>query len=253
MTAKVRSTLTLLVVVPLLLWSMAGMDVTPARITSGFPKAATMLTDMFAHPDWEYWPIVQQRLIESLQIAALGTFLAGILAIPFGVLAARNLVRSPAPSGIGKVLLNAIRTFPEILLAYAFIKGLGLGAFAGVMAVAIHSIGMLGKLYAERIENVDKGAIEALTTTGATPISIFRHCILPEVLPDFVSFVLYRFDLNVRSASVIGIVGAGGIGFILGLQYQAANYPRLGLIVIATIVTVVIVDTISAKIRKRLA
>jgi phosphonate transport system permease protein len=121
------------------------------------------------------------------------------------------------------------------------------------MAVAIHSIGMLGKLYAERIENVDKGAIEALTTTGATPISIFRHCILPEVLPDFVSFVLYRFDLNVRSASVIGIVGAGGIGFILGLQYQAANYPRLGLIVIATIVTVVIVDTISAKIRKRLA
>ena len=87
MTQKLRSTLTLLVVTPLLLWSMAGMDVTPARIVTGFPRAATMLTDMFAHPDWEYWPIVQQRLIESLQIAALGTFLAGILAIPFGVLA----------------------------------------------------------------------------------------------------------------------------------------------------------------------
>ena len=253
MTPKGRSTWITLMVAPVLLWSLAGMEVTPARIINGIPKAGTMLVDMFARPDWGYWPIVQQRLIESLQIATLGTFLASILAIPFGVLAASNLVTSPVPSAVGKQLLNAIRTFPEILLAYAFIKGLGLGPLAGVMAVAIHSIGMLGKLYAERIENVDRGAVEALSATGAHPVSLFRHGILPDILPDLVSFALYRFDLNVRSASVIGIVGAGGIGFILGIQYQAANYPRLGLIVLATIGTVMIVDTVSAKIRHALA
>ena len=234
-------------------WSLGGLNLSPTRIAQGLPKFASIVGQMFGPADWAYLPKVAEGLRESIQIAALGTAIAAVLALPFGVLAARNLARSPAPSTIGKVVLDGIRTFPEILLAIAFIKGLGLGPFPGVMAVAVHSIGMLGKLYAERIEGADRGAIEALAATGASPAAIFRHAVMPEVLPDLLSFALYRFDLNVRSASVLGLVGAGGIGALLSTQYQAANYPRIGVIVVGIVATVGVVDLVSGALRKRLA
>jgi phosphonate transport system permease protein len=121
-----------------------------------------------------------------------------------------------------------------------------------VLAIAIHSIGMIGKLYAERIETVDKGAIEALAASGASPIEVFRHGILPEVMPDFLSFALYRFDLNVRSATVLGLVGAGGIGRDLLLQKQGSKWDAVGMILIGIIITVGLVDFVSAKLRARL-
>jgi phosphonate transport system permease protein len=133
-------------------------------------------------------------LRESIQIAALGTAIAAVLALPFGALAARNLTRLPVLPYFGKVLLNVIRTFPELVLAIVFIRGVGPGAFAGVLAVGIHSIGMMGKLYAERIETVDKAALEALSASGATPLEVFRHGVLPEVLAglSFVRAVPFR-------------------------------------------------------------
>jgi phosphonate transport system permease protein len=156
-------------------------------------------------------------------------------------------------SGLGKFLLNLIRTFPEILLAIAFISAVGLGPFAGVLAVGIHSIGMIGKLYAERIENIDKGAVEALTAVGASPALTFRHGVIPEVLPDFLSYALYRFDLNVRSAAVLGLVGAGGIGSLLGNLNLGGNYGGMGVVVLSIILTVIVVDFVSAKLRARLS
>jgi phosphonate transport system permease protein len=155
---------------------------------------------------------------------------------------------------VGKMILNAIRTFPDILLAIGFISALGPGPFPGVMAVAIHSIGMLGKLYAERIETVDKGAIEALQASGASSVEVFRHGIIPEVLPDFLSYALYRFDLNVRAASILGLVGAGGIGTLLELRRSMGSraYPEIGTIILATIVTIGLVDFFSAKLRAKL-
>ncbi|MFM7321578.1 MAG: phosphonate ABC transporter, permease protein PhnE [Armatimonadota bacterium] len=234
-------------------WSLGGLELSFDRLARGVPKFVAIVRQMFGPPDWTYLPQVGAGLVESIQIAALGTAIAAVLALPFGVLAARNLARNPAPSAVGKVLLDGIRTFPEILLAIAFIKGLGLGPFPGVMAVAVHSIGMLGKLYAERIEGADRGAIEALTASGASPSAIFRHAVLPEVFPDLLSFALYRFDLNVRSASVLGLVGAGGIGALLSTQYQAANYPRIGVIVVGIVATVGLVDLVSGSLRRRLA
>jgi phosphonate transport system permease protein len=216
---------------------------------------------MFLTPRWSFLtdnPVTKEAgvltgLRESIQIAALGTAIAAVLALPFGVLAARNLARLAAVPFVGKLLLNAIRTFPEIVLAIAFIKSVGPGAFAGVLAIAIHSIGMIGKLYAERIETVDKGALEALAATGAAPLEIFTNGIVPEVLPDFLSFALYRFELNVRSASVLGLVGAGGIGSLLVFQKNANNWPEIGMIVIGIITTVLLVDFVSSKLRARLS
>ncbi len=242
-----------LITVAAIAWSLGGLELSSERLARGLPKLGAIVAQMFGPPDWSYLPQVGAGLRESIQIAALGTAIAGVLAVPFGVLAARNLARSPVPSGVGKLILDAIRTFPEILLAIAFIKGLGLGPFPGVMAVAVHSIGMLGKLYAERMEGVDRGAIEALAASGASPAAIFRHAVLPEVLPDLLSFALYRFDLNVRSASVLGLVGAGGIGALLSTQYQAANYPRIGVIVVGIVLTVGVVDWVSGNLRRRLA
>lgn len=232
-------------------WSLSGMEISPKRIAEGLPKGASILQLMF-HADWSYLTKVRDGLVQSIQIAALGTALAAILALPFGALAARNLARLPGLPYLGKTILNLIRTFPELILALAFIKALGPGAFAGVLAVALHSIGMIGKLYSERIESVDKGAIEALTASGASPMEVFRHGIVPEVLPDFVSFALYRFDLNVRSASVLGLVGAGGIGMLLELQRNAQNWQAMGLILLGIIITVGCVDFFSGKLRARL-
>jgi phosphonate transport system permease protein len=137
------------------------------------------------------------------------------------------------------------------VLALVFIRALGLGPFPGVLAIGLHSIGMLGKLYSERIETVDKGALEAISASGASPIEVFRHGVIPEVLPDLLSFALYRFDLNVRAATVLGLVGAGGVGMILELKKSAGDWPAIGTIVIGIILTVGLVDFFSAKLRAR--
>lgn len=234
-------------------WSLTGLEVTPERIAKGLPQVGGIVAKMFSPPDWSYTPDVLSGLRESLQIAALGTTIAAVLAIPFGVLAARNLSRLYALPFVGKTLLNLIRTFPELVLALMFIRALGPGAFAGVLAVGIHSIGMIGKLYSERIETVDKGALEALAVGGASPLLIFRHGIIPEVLPDFLSFALYRFDLNVRAATVLGLVGAGGIGTRLQLKSSGGDWPAIGMILIGIIVTVGLVDFVSARLRARLS
>jgi phosphonate transport system permease protein len=234
-------------------WSFSGTEITLERLARGIPQLGGIFGQMFGSPDWSITPKVITGLKESIQIAALGTVIAAVLAIPFGALAARNLSRVIVLPAFGKFLLNFIRTFPELILAIAFIKALGPGPFAGVLAVGIHSIGMMGKLYAERIETVDQGAIEALTATGASPLEIFRHAIIPEVLPDFLSLTLYRFDLNVRSATILGLVGAGGIGTLLDLQRKGGNWNAIGVILIGIIITIGVIDHFSAKLRAKLA
>jgi phosphonate transport system permease protein len=235
-----------------LFWALGGMQIDLAQIRSGIPLAQKILAQMFLDPDWSVLPKAGEGLLQSLQIAFIGTVIASILALPFGVLAARNLTKQGVTPFIGKILLNMIRTFPELLLAIAFIKAVGLGPFAGVLAVGIHSIGMIGKLYAERIETVDVGPLEALATVGASPLMVFRHGVIPEVLPDFLSYALYRFDLNVRSASVLGLVGAGGIGMVLDLKNKGGAYSSMGLIILCIILTVITVDFFSAKLRAKL-
>lgn len=189
--------------------------------------------------------------IETLAIGFIGTLLGAILALPFGFLASQN-ISGKIGSRIGETLLVIIRVFPEIILGLILIKGFGMNAFTGVLVIGLHSIGMIGKLFAEMIDNMDRSAIEALDAVGASLLQKIRFAILPQVAADFSSVALYRLDINVRSATILGVVGAGGLGTLITLAGQNANWNVLGMIMITIIITVLMVDVISAKLRAKL-
>lgn len=240
-----------LVVLALYWWTFAGLELKAGNLWKRLPQAASIFR-LMVHPDWTHWDLVRKGMLESLQMALLATTLAAILALPFGFLAARNLYRWRGVSELGKFLLNAIRNFPEILLGLLFTKGFGPGAMAGIMAVGIHSIGMLGKLYAEVIEQIDRQVVEAIESAGAGRLQVLFFAVLPQVLPDLASYALYRFEINVRAATVLGVVGAGGIGTPLLFSVQYGQWDTTGLIIGVIIVAVSLIDYGSAWLRKRL-
>ncbi|GAB6877110.1 phosphonate ABC transporter, permease protein PhnE [Thermaerobacter litoralis] len=201
-------------------------------------------------PNWDYSGKVFEGVAESLQIAFLGTLIASVIAIPFGFLAARNVATSLAV--VGKGFLDAIRTFPELVLAIIFMAAVGPSPFAGVLAVGFHSIGTVGKLYAEAVEAVDREPIEALQAVGASPLMTFWHGVLPQVLPEFLSYALYRFEINIRAATVVGVIGAGGIGTSLIFNVQLRNWENVGMVLLGILATVLVVDAVSSRLRGRL-
>ncbi|WP_369903099.1 phosphonate ABC transporter, permease protein PhnE [Bacillus manliponensis] len=237
------------------IWAFSGVPVDGIKDTAGQITKAIM-SGIF-NPDWDYVSLpdgedLLHGLVDTLAIAVLGTFISALLCIPFAFWAATNMSKKRAVSGSGKFVLSFIRTFPEIVMALLFIKAVGPGSFAGVLALGLHSIGMLGKLYAEGIENIDNGPVEALVATGANRFQVLIYAVLPQVLPDFLSYTLYRFEINVRSASILGVIGAGGIGTPLIFALSSRNWPRVGIILLGIIIMVMIIDFISSSIRKRI-
>ncbi len=190
-------------------------------------------------------------LLETVAIAISGTFVSGILAIPFALLASGNIVGEKRAK-IGKFIITMIRTFPELILALIFISVVGPGAPAGILALGIHSIGMLAKLYSEAIESMDIGVKEALESCGGNRMEVLFRAVIPQVLPEFMSYTLFRFEINMRAASTLGLVGAGGIGAPLIFAIRTRSWERAFTIVIALIITVTIIDFISGRIRKKL-
>lgn len=165
-------------------------------------------------PDWDFVYLPEgedllRGLLDTLAISILGTVISAVLCIPFAFWSARNMSRFRGISGAGKMVLSFIRTFPEIIMALLFIKAVGPGSFAGVLALGLHSIGMLGKLFADEVENIDYGPSEALLASGATRMQQLWFAVLPQVLPGFLNYTLYRFEINVRSATILGVIGAG--------------------------------------------
>ncbi|GAA0383145.1 phosphonate ABC transporter, permease protein PhnE [Bacillus horti] len=189
-------------------------------------------------------------MIETLAIAYAGTLIGAILAIPFGFLAARNMVGKKAQ--IGKSISNAVRAFPEIMFAIIFVMSVGMGPYAGVLAIGINSIGMLSKLYSEVIESIDMSVVEALKASGANKIQTIWYGVIPQIIPEFSSYAIYRFEIDVRSATVLGIVGAGGIGAPLILAANQRNWEAVGMMLIIIIVVVTLIDYLSAFIRRRI-
>jgi phosphonate transport system permease protein len=188
-------------------------------------------------------------MVETLAIAYAGTLIGSILAIPFGFLAARNMFKL---SEVGKSILNAVRAFPEIMFAIIFVASVGMGPFAGVLAIGINSIGMLGKLYAEVIESIDMTIIEALKANGANRIQTIWYGVIPQVIPEFSSYAIYRYEIDVRASTVLGIVGAGGIGAPLIIASFQRNWEEVGMMLIIIILIVTIMDVISARIRRKI-
>ncbi len=192
------------------------------------------------------WPA-----LVTVDTAILGTFAALVLSIPLAILAARNVTPSPLLYGCSRGIIGLFRAIPDLVWALLFVPAVGLGPFAGVLALSVHSIGMLGRLFAEIIEDVDMGPVEALTLTGAGSVAVFTHAVVPGVAPSLLGIGLYRFDENIRSSLVLGFVGAGGIGFQVLSAMSLFQYKDVSLYLIVNFVIVVAVERLSATLRKR--
>jgi phosphonate transport system permease protein len=194
------------------------------------------------------WPA-----LETIDIAIFGTLAGVALAIPLAVLAAANVTPSRLMYYLARGIIGFTRAVPDLVWALFFVTAVGLGPFPGGLALAVHSIGMLGRLYAETIEHMDMAPIDALSLTGARRIQIFTHGIIPSVLPSLLGIGLYRLDENFRSSLVLGFVGAGGIGFQLLTAMNLFQYREVSLLLIVIFIIVVAVERLSAFLRQRLA
>jgi phosphonate transport system permease protein len=235
----------------LFLWAALTVDVDITDLAALPGGLWALLSRMFP-PDLSYLRNAVPAMIESIQMAWIGTIIGATISLPLGFLGARN-VSSPLVSNVMRMILNAIRAFPELILAIAiFIPIAGLGPVAGALAIGVHSAGTLGKLTAEAIEGIDAGPMEAARAAGGRGLQVQRWGVLPQVLPELVGFWLYRFEINIRAGAVLGVVGAGGIGFLLDQTIKFGRYPQAGTAILVVIVATIIVDTISGGIRRRI-
>jgi phosphonate transport system permease protein len=192
------------------------------------------------------WPA-----LVTFDTALLGTFIAVILSIPFAVLAARNTTPSRALYTLARAVIGIARAIPDLVWALLFVTAVGLGPFPGVLAQSVHSIGMLGRLFAEVIEDMDMGPVEALSLTGASRLATFTHAVVPGVAPSLLGIALYRLDENIRSSLVLGFVGAGGIGFQLLTAMNLFQYRDVAIYLILNFALVFAVERFSAMLRNR--
>ena len=234
------------------LWSASGLEITPERFLSAPGKVWILISAMFPLDlSQEAIDRIVRKVGESLFIAWAGTVIGAIFSFPVSFLAANNVSLSSI-SRITKQILNIIRAFPELILAFVFLPITGLGPLTGTLAVGIHSIGTLGKLSSEVIEGIDEGPLESIKSSGGTKITELLFGVVPQVMPTITSYWLYRFEINLRASAVLGVVGAGGVGAELINQLRFRDFPRAGTVLVVTILMVLIVDTISAAIRKRI-
>jgi phosphonate transport system permease protein len=246
-----RWVITVAVVVPAL-WSAAGLGVSVDRVLSA-PADIWNIVHRLVPPDLS--PETVQRampkVMESLFIAWVGTMMAAVISLPLSLMAARNVTSRGTSAAIRQVFIM-IRAVPEVLLAMVLIPVTGLGAWTGTLAIGLHSVGTLGKLASEVVEGIDPGPVEAVASTGGTKLAQVRFGVIPQVMPTIVAYWLYRFEINIRASAVLGVIGAGGIGLELVNQLSFRNYARVGTVLFLTVVVVLVIDTVSAKVRRRI-
>jgi phosphonate transport system permease protein len=242
----------LLVVGVVFLWAVVGLGLKLDRLAELPESLAILFRDMLLPPAWDYTGEALAAMKESIQIAWIGTLIGALLSLPLGFFAAHNV--SPRPVSVAiRVLLDAIRAVPElVLLLVFFVPVAGLGPFPAALAIGIHSVGTLGKLTAEAIESIDPGPVEAARASGASSIQVQRWGVLPQVLPEVVAFWLYRFEINIRAAAVLGLVGAGGIGSLLTTNIRYGRYSDAGMVIVVVVVTTILIDAVSGRVRRRI-
>lgn len=233
-------------------WATVGLGFRLERLLELPASLAALLGDMLLPPAWDYLGEAVSAMKDSIQIAWIGTLIGAVLSLPMGFLAAHNV--SPRPVSLTvRVVLDAIRAFPEIvLLLVFFVPVAGLGPFPAALAIGVHSVGTLGKLTAEAIESIDPGPVEAARASGASTLQVQRWGVLPQVLPEVVAFWLYRFEINVRAASVLGLVGAGGVGSLLTENIRYGRYAQAGMVIVVVVVTTILIDAVSGRVRRRI-
>jgi phosphonate transport system permease protein len=233
-----------------LAWAAWDTGADPVRLMRGLPWLADFLRRMLP-PDLSVLPAALAGAVTTVEIALLGTAAAAVLALPLGFLSARN-VAAPAICYPARVALNFLRSVDTLVYALVFVAAVGLGAFPGVLAVIAYTTTSLAKLYSEAIEGIERGPVDAITATGATRLQVLRFGVLPQVLPLFLSYVLYRLETNIRAATILGFVGAGGIGFYLQTYLRMIDYPAASTVLLVTVVMVMVVDAVSSRLRDRL-
>ena len=203
-------------------------------------------------PDFSNLNQLIYAMFETIEIAFLGTFIAIVLSIPFGLLSARNLAPNYFVYIICKTIVVFFRAIPEFIIAMILVIAIGFGAMPGVLALGLHTMGFLAKFYAEDIEHVNKGPIDALKSSGATKSQIISYGIIPQILPAFVANNLYILDRNIRMATMLGIVGAGGIGYELQSSFRMFEYEKVSTIIILIFLTIFIIDNLSSFLRSKI-
>lgn len=249
----IHKALTTIFVIFIIVWASKGMNYTGIK-DNGMDIAKNVMSGIL-HPDmqmlFDFTEGVPALLLETICIALLGTLIGTILAIPLAFISASNLMPKWI-SYIGLFIIAALRTFPAFVYGLMFIRVTGPGAFAGVLTVSVTSIGMIGKLFIESIEDLDIRILESLDAAGCSTFEKIRYGIIPQLFTDFVSSAIYRFEINIKDASVLGLVGAGGIGAPLIFAMNAFNWDEVGAILCGLILLVLVVEILSSKIRTKL-
>jgi phosphonate transport system permease protein len=235
------------------LWLTAPVvEVDFVRLFGSIGRMADFAGQMFAAPDWQYLPQLMTKMLETIEMTVLGTAIAILFSIPLGVLAASNATPHPLVYRATRDLLSLMRALPELVWALVFVSAVGLGPLPGVMALAFVTVGFMGKFFAESIEVVDPKAIEGVRAHGAGWLQVRLFAMLPQALPDFVGTVLYILDHNLRAAAILGLVGAGGIGYDLVMAMRLFQYDRLMLIALSIYLIVTMLDRASDQLRSRI-
>ncbi|MEP6407678.1 MAG: phosphonate ABC transporter, permease protein PhnE, partial [Marinobacter sp.] len=215
----------------------------------GVPAIATLLRESLP-PDFTNVMDWVSPLLDTLAMSIAGTAIAVSASVPLAFLAARNTTPHPAVFHLTRTLLNGLRSVPELIMGIIFVAAVGFGALPGVLALGLHSIGMVGKFFAEAIEHVDEAPVEAADASGATRLQVLWHAVLPQVLPQFADVSIYRWEYNFRASTVMGMVGAGGIGFELMGSLRIMQYQEVSAILIVILLMVTMVDSLSGHLRK---
>lgn len=200
--------------------------------------------------NWSILGEVAWETLVTILIAWIGTLIATVISLPLSFAAARNVTPAAPLGSITRLFFNVDRSIDVLIVALIFVAAIGLGPLTGTLAIAIHSIGSMGKLFTEAIESIDRGPVEALESVGATRAQTIRWAVIPQVMPYLISYFLYRLELNIRSAVVLGIVGAGGIGYMLNERIRQFQYHDVSMILLVIVVLVMVIDTLSARLRK---
>lgn len=249
---KIRNIIIAILVITMYIWTFVTIDIDWGRaIERAVDNFHRVIPELFS-PDWAALGEVSLSMLETIFIAFAGSLMAAVLAVPLSFIAARNMMGGQLSSAVGKTFLSGVRAFPEIILAILFVVAVGPNAFAGVLAIAIGSTGMLGKMFAEIIESIDMEVIEAMKASGANRMQILFYGVMPQIIPEFLSYAIYRFEVDIRASSILGIVGAGGIGTMIMFASSNRNWNEMGMILLAIIVVVTVIDFASARIRRKI-
>lgn len=220
------------------------------RLSEGLPAIGVMTGEMIP-PDFSRWQAWVRPMLDTIAMSVAGTALAVLFSLPLAFLAARNTAPNMLVFRAARMVLNALRAIPELILGIVFVAAVGFGMLPGVLALGLHSVGMVGKFFAEAIEHAHPAPIEAAEATGASRLQVIVHGVCPQVFAQFADVTMYRWEYNFRASTVMGMVGAGGIGTELVGSLRLLDYPQVAAILIVILVAVTVVDGLSGVLRQR--